>query len=204
MIVHDCDQLSPEWVKLHFGIPTASGLSNLVTPEFKIRDGEMPKTYVFSKLAESWCGRPLIDLNTFSIEQGLIGEDEARPYFSLISEKKVKQVGFITTDDGLCGCSPDGLLDDDGGLEIKCPSATVHVKYLVQGILPKEYAAQVHGSMFVTGRPKWTFYSYRRNFPPFILEVHRDEKIDAVIQEAVTKFHGAISEAKEKLERFAQ
>lgn len=203
MIIHDCDQGTIQWLKLHVGIPTASGLSNLLTPEFKHRDGEMPKSYMFSKLAEAWRGEPLIELNTFSTEQGLVLETEARAFYSLLGEKKVKQVGFVTTDDGLCGCSPDGLIGDDNGFEMKCPSASVHVKYLVQGTLPKDYAAQVHCSMFVTDRPKWTFFSYRRNFPPFILEIHRDETIDAIIQEAVNRFHAALNEAKEKIKRFA-
>lgn len=188
---------------LHVGIPTASGLHNLVTPEFKIRDGEMPKSYMYTKLAEAWRGEPLIELTTFSIEQGEILENEARPFYELETNQKVREVGFITTDDGLFGCSPDGLIGGDCGLEIKCPSAQVHVKYLVGGELPKEYAAQVHGSMYVTGFNRWTFLSYRRNFPPLILTVKRDAEIMAKIGEALSDFYDAFSKAKSKLAAFS-
>lgn len=202
MIIHECSQRTRDWANLHVGIPTASGLGQLLTPEFKIRDGETPKTFLYTKVAEAWRGEPLIDLSTFSIEQGEIVETEARPFFELETDQRVKEVGFITTDDGRFGCSPDGLIGDDNGLEIKCPSAAVHCKYLLQGQLPKDHAAQVHGSMYVTGFPRWTFLSYRRAFPPLILEVRRDEAIIAKIGEALDRFHAAFDEAMAKVKAF--
>lgn len=203
MIIHDVSQRTLDWAMLHVGVPTASGLHNLLTPEFEIRKGEMPKSYMHLKLAEAWLKRPVLELSTFSIEQGEIVETEARPFFELETNQKVAEVGFITTDDGLFGCSPDGLIGGNGGLEIKCPSAQVHVKYLVKGELPKEYAAQVHGSMYVTGFPRWTFLSYRRNFPPLILTVKRDDEIIAKIGEALSDFYDAFSKAKQKLASYS-
>lgn len=199
MKIHDVSQKTLDWMMLHVGIPTASGLHNIVTPEFEIRKGEMPRSYMHLKLAEAWLKRPVLELSTFSIEQGEIVETEARPFFELETDQKVREVGFLTTDDGLFGCSPDGLIGDDCGLEIKCPSAQVHVKYLVNGMLPKEYAAQVHGSMFVTGFPSWKFLSYRRNFPPLIITVKRDEEIMEQIGKALKEFTAAFEEAKQKL-----
>ncbi len=198
MKIHDCEQGTLEWTKLHFGIPTASGLDNLLTPEFELRKGELPKTYVYKKVAEKLQGRPLIDLSTssFMLEQGMIVEEEARPWYALEYDKKIKQVGFITTDDGEFGCSPDGLiLNDECGLEIKSPAAHTHVKYLVNGALPKEYACQVMGSMFATGFKKWIFVSYRRGFPALVLEIHRDEKAMSMIRAAINQFHGDFNRA---------
>ncbi len=222
MKIHDCEQGTLEWTKLHFGIPTASGLDNLLTPEFELRKGEMPKTYVYKKVAEKLQGRPLIDLSasSFMLEQGMIVEEEARPWYALEYDKKIKQVGFITTDDARFGCSPDGLIESAGngkyitdvsghavindrvydcGLEIKSPAAHTHVKYLVNGVLPKEYAAQVMGSMFVTGFEKWIFCSYRRGFPPLVLEIHRDEKAMSMIRAAVNQFHADFDRAMERI-----
>lgn len=204
MIIHPCEQNTLEWLNLHLGIPTASGLDNLITPTGEIRKGEMPKTYLFKKVAESWRGRPLLDLNTFSTEQGMIIEEEARPFFELETDQKVRQVGFIMTDDGKFGCSPDGLIGEDNGIEIKCPAAHTHVKYLVNGELPPEYVPQVHGSMYVTGFPRWTFLSYRRGFPPLILEIKRDETIIAAISEALGEFHAKFEDAKSRLESYAK
>lgn len=202
MKIHDVSQRTLDWAMLHVGIPTASGLHNLLTPEFEIRKGEMFRSYMYLKLAEYWRGEPVLELSTFSIEQGEIVETEAKPFYALETNQKVSEVGFITTDDGTFGCSPDGLIGADNGLEIKCPSAQVHVKYLVSGELPKEYAAQVHGSMFVTGFPRWTFLSYRRNFPPLILEVKRDNTIMEKIGEALREFRFQFDQAKFKLDAY--
>lgn len=206
MIIHDCIQLSNEWAKLHMGIPTASALDNLLTPEFKARTGDMPKTYLHRKLAEVWRGQPSFDsgFSSFSTEQGLLLEQQARAWLAFETDIKVRQVGFITTDDGRCGCSPDGLLSEDSGLELKSPDAHTHVKYLLQGTLPKEYAAQVHGSMYVTGFQRWTFMSYRRKFPPFILVVQRDEEIISKIEQAVTLFHADLTKGKARIAEYQE
>ena len=192
MKIHDCEQNTLEWSRLHFGIPTASGLDNLLTPEFELRKGETPKTYIYKKVAEKLQDRPLIDLSasSFMLEQGMIVEEEARPWYALEYDKRIRKVGFITTDDGLFGCSPDGIIEgEDCGIEIKSPAAHTHVKYLVNGVLPKEYVAQVFGSMYATGFKRWIFVSYRRGFPALVLEVHSDKKIMAAISHAIESFH---------------
>ncbi len=202
MKIHDCEQMTIEWIRLHFGIPSAAALDQLVTPEFQLRKGEMPKTYVYKKVAEVIQNRPVIDLSasSFMMDQGMILENEARPWYQLEYDKRIKQVGFITTDDGRVGCSPDGLIEgEDCGIEIKCPSAPIHVKYLVNGVLPKEYAAQVLGSMFVTGFKKWVFVSYRRGFPALVLEIQRDEKAMTMIEAAINGFHFDFNRAMERI-----
>ncbi len=202
MIIHDCEQMTLEWIRLHFGIPTAACLDQLLTPEFELRKGEMPKTLVYKKVAEKIQNRPLIDLSqsSFMMEQGMIVEEEARPWFELEYDKKVRKIGFITTDDGRIGCSPDGLIEgEDCGLEIKSPAAHTHVKYLVNGVLPKEYVAQVYGSMFVTGFKKWKFVSYRRGFPALVLEIQWNQKAMDQIAQAVYNFHADFEYAMQRI-----
>jgi len=152
------EQGSVSWMQARAGIPTASEFDSLVTPEFKVRTGEMPKTYVAKKLAEAWLGGPLLTFNTFDMDAGQILEEEAIPWWELEFGQTVQRVGLVTTDDGRVGCSPDGLLENCG-LEIKCPKPETHVGYLLKGDLPKDYRAQVHGGMYVTGYPQWNFLS---------------------------------------------
>jgi len=106
---------------------------------------------------------------------------------------------FVEHDDGRCGCSPDGLIGDDGGLEIKAPQPTNHVKYLLDGTLPKDYAVQVYFSLYATGRAWWKFVSYRRKFPPFVLTVDRDEAIMAKIGKVLADFYAKFDAAFERL-----
>ncbi len=181
------------------GIPTASEFDALVTPAFEIRKGEMPKTYLAKKIAEWWQGGPLPFCSAFSMEAGQILEDEAKPWYELEFGEEIQRVGLCLTDDERVGASPDGLIGEDCGIELKCPEAHTHVKYLLGGELPKDYAAQVHGAMFVTGRPAWRFISYRRHFPPLVLTVERDETIQCQIADAIESFLAAFESAQARL-----
>lgn len=185
MMIHPPKQGSEGWLSLRLGHPTASEFDKLVTPLWKIKTGDGPHSYLCEKLAEHITGKPLERGGTFAMEQGSILETEAVPYFELIHDVEVQRVGYCSTDDMRIGCSPDGLIGEDGGLECKCPFAQTHVRYLLDGVVPTDYLAQVHGSMFVTGRKWWKFMSYARGFPPLIVHVDRDEKIQAAIREAL-------------------
>lgn len=178
MKIHrEFEQLSPAWMQAHIGVITVSCFDSLVDSRFDLRKGEMPKSLLAWKLAEWWQDGPLPGFGSFATEQGTILESEAIPWYELETGEQVERIGFITNDAADVGCSPDGLLGDDCGIEIKSPEAKTHVGYLLKGELPKEYAAQVHGSMYVTGFTTWKFLSYRRGFPPFMLTVERDDEI---------------------------
>lgn len=188
MKILDVKQGSTEWLMARCGLPTASEFDNLVTPEWKARTGQGVETYMMKKIAERVMGHPAQTGGSFAMEQGSIMESEAYPWFEFAHGKTVQRVGFITTDDGRIGCSPDGLLGDNNGLEIKCPEPHTHLKYLLGGVVPKEYLAQVHGAMFVTERPRWTFISYSRYFPALVVEVERDEAVQTVLRNALSGF----------------
>lgn len=197
-IIHrDVVQGELDWLRLRLGKPTASEFGNLLTPLFKAKEGEGPHSYLCEKIAETILGHALPGQfdGSYDMEQGQVLEAEARALFSWEHDCQIQQVGFVTADDGRCGCSPDGLIGDDEGLELKCPKAETHVKYLLGNVLPKDYAAQVHGSLYVTGRKRWYFMSYRRGFEPFVLPVERDEAIMAKIGAALASFYKSFDEA---------
>lgn len=178
MKTFDFDQGTMEWNAVRAGVVTASEFKNLMTDKLEPRKvgAEMPQTYLCRKLAERWHGGPLPGFSAVATEFGHLREDEAVPRFELDYMTAVKRVGFILSDDGRCGCSPDGLLDESG-LEVKCLEDPNHLKYLLAGQLPDEFAAQVHFSMFVTGFKSWHFYAYNANFPKLLVVVKRDEEI---------------------------
>lgn len=182
------EQNSVWWEMARAGIPTASEFHNLLTPKFKPREGEMVESYLALKLSERWTGTPTPGKVVLAMDYGHILEDEAKPFYTFQFNEEITPCGFATTDDGKIGCSPDGLIGGDGGIEIKCPEAKNHVKYLMAGKLPDDYILQVYGSMFVTGRLWWKFMSYRRKFPAYITMIERDEKINAVISETLYAF----------------
>lgn len=183
-------QRTPEWFQVRIGIPTASEFKNLVTPEFSIRSWatEMPNTYLAAKLSEKWKGEPDEGYSSFAMEQGEIRENQAIPWYEDVFEVEIERVGFITTDDGRSGASPDGLIGLKGGLEIKVPLPKTHVRYLLKRELPDEYETQVHGSIFVADAKGWAFVSWRPEFPKLVMHIARDEKKLKVLQAALWDF----------------
>src|SRR6185312_3853007 len=189
MRIIEVEQGSLEWFECRMGIPTASELDCLITPKWAIRKGQQVDSYLARKLAERWRGEPLPSFQSAQMEQGQIREKEAIPWYEFETGRSIKVVGFVTNDAGKVGCSPDGLFDDGTGIEIKCPECPTHVRYLLDGELPDDYRAQVQGSMFVTGAARWTFLSYCRGFPPFVLTVERDEQAQEAIGAAASAFN---------------
>lgn len=200
MKIHRVEQGHIDWFRLRMGKVTASEMGNLLSSELKLRTGEMPRTYLYSKLAEQWRGKPLIHTGSWATEQGQVRQEFAIPFLALEKEWKIEEGGFLETDDGLAGCSPDGLVGREFGVEVKCPEPTSHVRWLIEGVLPKDYIVQVHTSLFVSGFDKWVFMSFHNDFPPLILEIQRDETIIAKIGEAVNRFHEQLATAREKME----
>lgn len=188
MKIINVQQQSLEWLQARAGIPTASEFDNLLTPKLEPRKGQMVESYLCQKLAERWLGGSLPGFQSLDMDFGKILEEEAKPFYTMTFDEEIQSVGLVTTDDGKIGASPDGLIGDDGGIEIKCPEAKNHVKYLMAGKLPDDYVCQVHGSLFVTGRKWWKFMSYRRRFPPYITLIERDEKIMSIMDETLSAF----------------
>ena len=200
MKIHNCIQNDADWLAIRAGKVTASEMDSLVSSEFAIRKGSGVQTLLYKKIAESRLG-PLPGGRSWECEEGQMMEDECRKWVAFNSDEPLINVGFCEHDDQRCGCSPDSLMGEHGGLELKAPQPVNHVRYLLEGSLPKEYAAQVHMSLYVTGRAWWQFVSYRRGFPAFVLRVERDEAICAKIAEALAGFYAKFDEAVKQLEQ---
>jgi putative phage-type endonuclease len=195
MKVLNLEQNSQEWLDARKGCVTASAFSKIVTPS----KGDKSKSsigYMYELIAEK-LGASNESFSNEWTERGHDLEDMARSTFEFIKDLKVDEVGMIKTDCGNIGCSPDGLIGEDGGLEIKCPKASTHVKYLLEGKLPLEYKTQVMGSLMVSERDYWYFMSYHPELDPFILKVERDEEFISKMREHIESF---ISDMNKKME----
>ena len=95
-------------------------------------------------------------------------EPQARTIYELTTGKDVKQVGFIEHNDYV-GCSPDGLIDDDGGLEIKCIDDVGYLKMLLGEEISSDYQWQIQMNLLITGRKWWDFVAYNPNFKQSII-----------------------------------
>lgn len=195
MKIIECEQGTPSWFVARMGIVTASQVDALVTPKWALRKGDGVDSYLYKKLAEKLLNWSPEMLAAFAVDQGKILETIAIPWFEFTHSRKVRRVGFVTTDDGRAGCSPDGLLDDGTGIEIKCPQAPNQIRYLLEGRVPEDYLPQVHFSMLVTGAPAWTFCAYSNQLPALVIRVERDEAIQAKLREALASFNSRFDSA---------
>ena len=203
MKIIDCQQGSSEWFAARCGVVTASEIDALITPKWKVKEGAGPESYLYKKAAERLLGFSTDQLEpgggTFAMDQGKLIETIAIPWYEFAHDVKVRRVGFCVADDGRIGCSPDGMLANGEGLEIKSPQPENALRYLLGGAVPECYLPQVHFSMLVTGAAAWTFVSYSRHWPALVVRVERDEAIQAKLREAVGGFLSRMDEALAKV-----
>ena len=177
-IIREIEQGSDEWHKLRMGVATASNFSKIVTST-----GEISKTidsYALELATEFFLTKPEESYKSAAMERGTELEPEARQVYEENGLISVEQVTFIKSDCGNYGYSPDGLVDEDGLIEIKCPQDTTHLDYIIKNKLPTTYKNQVQGGLMVSGRKWCDFVSYHPNFQEdkklFIIRVERDEE----------------------------
>lgn len=196
MKIIDCEQRSEAWYAVRLGVPTASEFGNIITAK-KGEYAAAADTYINALIDETF--RPgaaqSFDGNRHT-RRGNALEPEARELYAFEHEVEPRQVGFILNDDGTLGCSPDSLIDPDGGLEIKGPDGPTHVKWLRAGGIPDEHKAQVHGSLIITGRAWWDFMSYCPPYQTLLVRVVPDA-YTAKLQAHLNRFLAELHEARE-------
>lgn len=190
-----CEQRSPEWYAARLGRITASHFADVLS------SGSTRKTYMMKLLAERMTGEPLENYNNKWMQEGTEAEPLARQYYEGLNGIKVEQVGFIQLGDDI-GASPDGLIGEDGALEIKCPLPNTHLGYILTNKLPSEYKAQVLGALWVTGREWVDFVSFEsrvKSRPYWSIRVERDEKYIEELAKAVREFADELNTLTEKV-----
>lgn len=196
MRIIDCVQGTDAWRKARLGIPTASQFHRIITATGK--PSAQAEAYLYELAAEYILQEPCNSVKTEWMARGTFIEEEARRYYELQRDVNVEQVGFVTTDDGLIGCSPDGLIGDDGGVEIKVPSAARHIAYLLSSPAD-DYKFQVQGSLYVTGRAWWDIVSYNPAMPSTIVRCERDEGFIKLLDKRMQEFTERLTDCIVKL-----
>lgn len=171
-----CEQGSPEWHQARCGIISASNMKSLFTSRGEKTASGVRETYLNQVIAERLMGKPMDTYTSYDMERGSLLEAQARANFEMYLDVTVQEVGFHMHDDHDIGCSPDGLFADTG-VEIKCPKANTHVRYMRSKKLPSEYLQQVQGTMYVMNLDRYYFMSYHPDLKPIIIEVKRDNEL---------------------------
>lgn len=166
-IVHDVEQRSEAWRTLRAGRLCASVAGDMMATR-KDKQEAAPRRDLRVQLAcERITGQPQEDaFLSRDMTRGTEVEPEAFAAYELETCSVVQKVGFITHPDLAAGYSPDGIVGDfDGLLELKCPRAANHLRYLRGASLPSEWQHQILHALWITGAPWCDFASYCAQFP---------------------------------------
>lgn len=195
----DLVQGSDEWRRVRAGVVTGSAFDNVLTPG-TLKPAKRPG-YLGLIVAERLTGDPCDDFDGSAwTDRGTLMEDEARSWYAFEKGVDVTRVGFIATDDGRVGCSPDGLVGDDGGLELKCPALRTHVGYAIEpDRLRDEYHGQTQAFLYVTGRKWIDLVSFNPVVAPVVVRVLPDAAYLAALADVLPKFLARVDEAVTKL-----
>ena len=198
MYTLDVEQLSEEWFAARCGIPTGSNFDKIVTS--RGAPSTQSKQYMYKLAGETIIGIKEETYQNAAMQRGIEIEPEARGLYELMNDVEVDLVGLCYPDEHRdFSCSPDGLVGEEGGLEIKCPLIHTHVEYLLNGKLPTKYVQQVQGSMLISGRKWWDFMSYYPGLKPLVVRVERDEKFIAKLKSELDKFCNELKAVVQKL-----
>ena len=191
----DCQQMSEEWFEIRRGKPSASNFDKIITSTGT--PSTQRKKYLYKLVAEKLGGQLEEGYTNYNMQRGIELESSARDMYSR-DVKPVVQCGICLHEEGYL-CSPDGLIDEDGMCQIKCPTSSVHIEYLINQKLPTDYVQQVQGELLVTGRKYNDFLSFYPNLKPLVVRCYRDEVFISRLRAELLKFISELNELTEKL-----
>lgn len=201
-------QGSEEWFAARLGKVTASKVYDVMA---KTKSGYAAsrKNYMMDLLCERLTGQKVETYSNTAMLRGTELEPAARATYELLTGEAVREVGFINHPAiAMFGASPDGLVGDDGLLEIKCPNTATHVEFIRTLKPDGKYLLQMQVQMMCTGRAWTDFVSYDDRLPVALqfatVRVDADKEKQAEIEVEVVKFLDELREIQIDLTKRAE
>ena len=198
-IVPNCQQQTEKWDRWR-ARPTASEFHNVISA---VRgEYSASATAYAAKIVAKRCGVYTEPPPSFWMEWGIEQEPNAKAAYTRQTGREITDVGFVLPDaTDAYGCSPDGLVGDDGGFEAKCPKPETLIAYHAAGVLPKDYKQQIQGSLFISGRKWWDFFVFHPELTPFLLRVEPDLEYHAKMAKCLLTLLQQIESIESKVQK---
>ena len=204
-LAQSIEQGSDAWKNMRCGRVTASRITD-VTAKIKTGESADRRNYRAQIVTEILTGEPAADgFTNEAMRWGTEQEPFARAAYEVLTGCMVDQVGMVLHPTiARAAASPDGLVGDDGLVEIKCPNTATHLDYLLAGVVPAKYQPQMLWQMACCERDWCDFVSFDPRLPDhlqlFVKRFHRDDvRIDAITSE-VESFLREVDQMLAKLE----
>jgi putative phage-type endonuclease len=200
------EQRTDEWFAQRLGKVTASRVADVIA-KTKTGPSASRDNYATQLVLERLTNAKGEFFTNAAMQWGTDTEPMARQAYELKRNVFVDEVGFIdhpTID--MSGASPDGLVDKNGLVEIKCPESKTHMEYLLSGKPPAKYIPQMMWQMACTGREWCDFVSFDPRFPInlqiFVIKVEYDPTYVRMLELEITQFLDEVSKKVEILRKF--
>jgi hypothetical protein len=192
------EQGSELWVAARCGLVTASRCADVVAMTKK-GESAARRNYRSELIVEILTGQPYPRYVSQEMQWGIDQEPFARAAYELERDVLVETCGFVLHPDlARFGASPDGLVGDDGLIQIKCPNTTTHLGWMLAGTIPVEHAPQMLAEMSCTGRAWCDFVSFDPRLPShlqlFIRRYDHDEQMISTLEAEVVHFNAEIED----------
>jgi len=188
----EIEQRSEAWFQARLGKVTASSVADVLA---KTKTGVSASrgNYLIKLAIQRVTGQIEESYTNDAMQWGIDNEDQARVAYEVASGNFVDQVGFVDHEIiDWFGCSPDGLVDSDGQVEIKCPNSATHWEYFKSKEVPKKYFIQMQAQMSCTGRKWCDFVSFDPRMPErsqlLIIRVPRDNTFIDLMESEIKEF----------------
>lgn len=194
-------QGSPEWFAIRVGKVTASRVADVIA-KTKTGPSASRTNYMAQLIAERLTGTTAESFTNAAMQHGTDTEPQARMAYEFYQDVTAAEIGFVIHPTiGMTGASPDGLVGDDGLVEIKCPNTATHIDTLLGSTVPGKYVTQIMWQLACTNRSWCDFVSFDPRLPEsmrmFVQRVHRDDARIAELEGEVITFLAELS-AKER------
>lgn len=196
-VYRDLEQGSPEWIQARAGILTASTMKAIITPTLKIAANDKERAHLYQLLAERVTKYVEPTFQSYDMERGNFDEEHARAKYAEVYGE-VEEVGFITNDKlGFpIGYSPDGLVGDDGLIEVKSRVQKLQMQTFIECIvgqsIPAEYLIQCQSGLFIAERQWLDFVSYSGGMKMATVRCYPDPVIHEAIGNAAVDFENRL------------
>ncbi len=202
------EQGSVEWLMERVGCATASRFKDILDFTKAGKPGAKRTAYLWELVIERLTAQPVDHYANVAMQYGTDSEPFARMAYEGATGRMVAETGFHKHPTmGFVGCSPDGLVDDDGAIEIKCPwNSTHHLQCYLTGI-PEEHMAQVQGVLWVTDRQWADFISFDDRMPAhlklYVQRIERDAEYIVNLDREVRAFLDEVDTLRLSIEKAA-